>query len=87
MEIPRSTCRICANWHCGTCRTSSPSFVETGGGNGAGLRRNIDGWQQFTLLARSLIKVTPVSTERTMFGRRYSLPFRISAVMGLLVQR
>ncbi|WP_439360483.1 alpha-hydroxy acid oxidase [Bradyrhizobium sp. DASA03007] len=55
-------------------------YIDTGGGGGLSQRRNLAAFDRYTFVPRSLIKVTPVVTERTIFGRKYSLPFGISAM-------
>lgn len=55
-------------------------YIDTGGGSGLSQQRNLAAFDRYTFVPRSLVKVTPVVTERTVFGRTYSLPFGISAM-------
>lgn len=68
-------------------RRRLPSFlfryVETGNGNGDGVARNVAAFGRYTMMARALRTVVPTDTGRALFGRRYDLPFGISAVGGL----
>jgi (S)-mandelate dehydrogenase len=58
-------------------------YVERGNGNGDGVARNVAGFARYTMMARGLRPVVPTDTSRTIFGRRYDLPFGVSAVGGL----
>lgn len=59
------------------------SYVETGAGNGDGVRRNADAFGKYALIPRGLVNVTPLDSSRSLFGQRFSRPFGISAVGGL----
>ncbi len=58
-------------------------YVERGNGNGMGVERNVGGFEKYLMVPRGLTKVVPTDTGRTIFGRRYDLPFGISAVGAL----
>jgi len=58
-------------------------YVERPAGNGMGVVRNVDGFAKFQMVPRALTRIAPLDTGRTIFGRRYDLPFGISAVGGL----
>lgn len=58
-------------------------YVERPSGNGMGVVRNAAGFDKYLMVPRGLTSVTPLDTGRTLFGRRYDLPFGISAVGGL----
>lgn len=55
-------------------------YVEQGGGDGAGVRSNVEAFTRLSFLPRGLLDVTPVSTETSVLGRSYACPFGISAV-------
>ncbi|SPP98225.1 alpha-hydroxy acid oxidase [Bradyrhizobium vignae] len=55
-------------------------YIDTGGGSGLSQQRNLAAFDRYTFVPRSLVEVTPVTTDRTIFGRVYSLPFGISAM-------
>jgi L-lactate dehydrogenase (cytochrome)/(S)-mandelate dehydrogenase len=55
-------------------------YVERGGGDGCGVRSNVEAFARLHFLPRGLVDVTPVSTETALFGRTYACPFGISAV-------
>ncbi|MGE0254925.1 MAG: alpha-hydroxy acid oxidase [Alphaproteobacteria bacterium] len=58
-------------------------YVERPSGNGMGVVRNVAGFEKYQMVPRALTRIAPLDTGRTIFGRRYALPFGISAVGGL----
>lgn len=62
-------------------------YVERGNGNGMGVTRNLGAFDKYQMVARGLTRVVPTDTGQTIFGRRYDLPFGISAVGGLAMFR
>jgi L-lactate dehydrogenase (cytochrome)/(S)-mandelate dehydrogenase len=72
-------------------RRRLPSFlfdyVERGNGNGAGVVRNVGAFEKYQMVARGLTQVVPTDVGRTIFGRRYDLPFGMSAIGGMGIFR
>ncbi len=62
-------------------------YVENGHADGAGVKRNRVAFDKYEMISRTLVKVVPPDTRRTVFGREYDLPFGISAVGGLGIFR
>ncbi len=58
-------------------------YISTGGGDGLSQRRNLAAFERYTFVPRGMVDVTSVVTERTIFGRKYGLPFGISAMGNL----
>ena len=56
------------------------AYVETGAGDGGGVRRNIDAFRRYQFVPRSLTGVREVDTGNELFGRKYASSFGISAV-------
>ena len=54
--------------------------MDTGSGDGGGVRRNMDGFLRYRLNARALVDVNDPKLAVTLFGQRYAAPFGISAV-------
>ncbi len=67
-------------------RRRTPRFLfdamEQGAGTGAAVARNTDEFHDYTFVPRSMVDVRSVDLSAEVFGRRYALPFGISA-MGL----
>ncbi len=58
-------------------------YVERGAGDGGGVRSSVEAFDNYQFVPRSLVEVTPVSTQKTIFGRSYALPYGISAIGSL----
>jgi len=58
-------------------------FVETGGGSGLCIRRNIEAFDRYSFLTRSIVDVSTLSSDTKIFGHRYAKPFGFSAVANL----
>jgi L-lactate dehydrogenase (cytochrome)/(S)-mandelate dehydrogenase len=56
------------------------AYVETGAGDGGGVRRNVDAFRKHLLVPRGLVDVRGVDTGVDVFGQHYSSCFGISAV-------
>ncbi|MGE0565476.1 MAG: alpha-hydroxy acid oxidase [Pseudolabrys sp.] len=55
-------------------------YLETGAGDGGGIRRNVDAFRKYRLVPRVLTGPTPVDTAVDLFGTKYASLFGISAV-------
>mgnify|MGYP003351165658 CR=1 FL=1 len=55
-------------------------FVEGGGGSGACVRRNIEAYDRYAFLTKSIVDVSTLRSERSVLGRTYATPFGFSAV-------
>jgi (S)-mandelate dehydrogenase len=68
-----------------------PSFLfdyaEYGHADGAGVARNVSAFDKYQMVSRALVKCVPPETGRTIFGKRYAMPFGVSAVGGIGVFR
>lgn len=58
-------------------------FVETGGGSGLCIRRNIDAFDRYMFITKSIVDVSTVTSDKEVFGHKYSRPFGFSAVANL----
>jgi len=58
-------------------------FVETGGGSGGAIKRNIDAFDRHMFITKSIVDVSTMVSEREILGRRYAKPFGFSAVANL----
>lgn len=59
------------------------AFVETGGGNGDTLRRNMEAYAEYRLRTRSLVDLSQLTSETQLFDRAYAMPVGISAIGNL----
>ena len=62
-------------------------YVERGNGDGSSVTRNVAGFERYQMMPRGLTRVVPTDVGRTLFGRRYDLPFGMSAVGGMGIFR
>ncbi|MGE0649291.1 MAG: alpha-hydroxy acid oxidase [Alphaproteobacteria bacterium] len=58
-------------------------FVETGGGSGLCIRRNIDAFDRHMFITKSIVDVSTVASDKEVLGRKYARPFGFSAVANL----
>jgi L-lactate dehydrogenase (cytochrome)/(S)-mandelate dehydrogenase len=58
-------------------------FVETGGGSGLCIRRNIDAFDRHMFVTKSILDVSALRSDKEVLGRTYSKPFGFSAVANL----
>ena len=62
-------------------------YAEYGHADGAGVARNVSAFDKYQMVSRALVKCVPPETGRTIFGKRYAMPFGVSAVGGIGVFR
>lgn len=55
-------------------------YVEQGGGNGDGVKRNLEVFRQYQFVPRGLVDVRKVDTTAELFGRKYASMIGVSAV-------
>jgi isopentenyl diphosphate isomerase/L-lactate dehydrogenase-like FMN-dependent dehydrogenase len=55
-------------------------FLDGGAGHETGLRRNKQALDDLSLLPRALVDVDAIDTSRTLFGRKWSLPFGVAPI-------
>lgn len=55
-------------------------FLDGGAGHETGLKRNKDALDRLALLPRALVDVDAIDTSRTLFGRKWALPFGIAPI-------
>jgi len=62
-------------------RLPRPVFelLDSGAGDGSGLQRNVDAFKSHRLMPRVLTEMTEPDQSTSLFGRRFSSPFGISA--------
>jgi (S)-mandelate dehydrogenase len=62
-------------------RLPKPVFelLDSGAGDGSGLRRNVDAFRSHQLVPRVLTEMTEPDQSTSLFGQRFSSPFGISA--------
>jgi (S)-mandelate dehydrogenase len=62
-------------------RLPKPVFelLDSGAGDGSGLRRNVDAFRNHQLMPRVLTEMTEPDQSTSLFGQRFSSPFGISA--------